>query len=172
MTRFEVTIRCGKCLHKYKRVLSAMDEADLERVQDPPCPKCKAAPKQAEIFDFKSGRTPAIGGSLVVKATDLTMQMTAEDYGMTDMKDLDKVGEGESAAPKLAPALQAQADSFFGGPGKRKNPLGMSSSQIMRAAVGGRFNTKDTVNPVALHAQTREKPPVNIVAGDGVTKGR
>jgi phage FluMu protein Com len=174
MTRFEVTIRCTSCHHKYKRTLKASSEAELDRMPDPPCPKCKTAAAESKIapFDVAGGRAPSVGGSLVVKATDYTMNATAEDYGMTDMRDFDKVREGEMTAPKLAPALQAQADNFFGGGGNRqkRNPMGMSQGQMLKAAVGGRFSTSDTPNPVAMHAQTRKRPPVNVVASDDVVR--
>lgn len=157
MTRFEVTLRCETCHHKYKRIMRDLDQAD------PPCPRCaKPARLNAQVLKF-NGKAPSVGGSLVVKATDYTAQATMEDYGMTDLRS--DVREGETAAPKLAPHMQAQADSFFGG-GGRKRVLGMNPGQIMKAAVGGRFSSPDSINPVQMQHQRREKPAVNVVASD------
>jgi hypothetical protein len=104
---------------------------------------------------------------------DQTYQIVSEDYKMTDMRD--NVREGETMAPKLAPRLQAMADNMFARPKQRGNPaagiFGLSPRAVMQAAVSGRFNTPDTVNPVATQHRNRDRAPIHIVAGDGV-KGR
>lgn len=169
-TRFQVTIRCQVCLHRYKRVMEAEDAETLDRIPDPPCPQCKKAQKVRRAkFD---GTAPAIGGSLVVRAVDQTAQIVMEDHKLSDLRS--DVREGETMAPKLAPRLQAMADNMFTRP-KRGNPaaglFGLPTRAVINAAVNGRFNTPDTINPVAVQHRNRDRPPVRIVAGDGV-KGR
>lgn len=172
MTRFKVTIRCQVCQHRYERVMVAEDEATLERIKDPPCPQCKRAQRvRKAVFN---GKAPAvIGASIVVRAIDQTAEIVMQDHKLTDLRS--DVREGETAAPKLAPRLQAMADNMFARP-KRGNPsaglFGLSTQAVMTAAVNGRFNTPDTVNPVAVQHRNRDRPPTRFVAGDGVASGR
>ena len=167
MTRFEVKIRCTVCNHRYKRILAADSEQALDYVPNPPCPKCSAA-EHVRGMDVGGGKAPAVTGALSVRAADTTAAIVMQDYGMTDLRD--NVREGESAAPKLPPAQQAAADNFFGGP-KRRNATGIMAlppQQLIKAATSGRFMTPDTVNPVATQHQHKDRPPIHIVAGDGV----
>lgn len=173
-TQFQVTIRCmnPECSHRYKRVMEAADAESLDYIPDPPCPKC-AVKRKAKKFDFKSGKAPAAGGSLIVRAVDTTLNMVSEDYGMTDLRT--NVREGESMAPKLPPKQQAMADNFFARPAggqRRRGPTGgifdLSPKAVMQAAVNGRFNTPDTPNPVAIQHRKRDAAPIHIVAGDGI----
>jgi hypothetical protein len=168
-TKFQVKLRCD-CGHRYVRTMEAADEAALETMPDPPCPKCSKAAVVRPPYPLADGKAPAVGGSLLARATDYTIEGTMQDYGMTDMRAPSEVREGESSAPKLAPAMQAQVDGFFGGPGKRRNPLGMNSAQILKAATAGRFMTPDTPNPVAIHAKAKDRPPINIVASDATLR--
>jgi hypothetical protein len=152
--------------------MEAEDAETLERVPDPPCPQCKKAQRVRRAkFD---GTAPAIGGSIVVRAVDQTAQIVMEDHHMTDLRS--DVREGETMAPKLAPRLQAMADNMFARPKQRGNPaagiFGLSPQAVMRAAVSGRFQTADTVNPVATQHRNRDRAPIHIVAGDGVGKNR
>lgn len=186
-TRFQVTIRCQVCQTRYKRVMEAEDVETLDRIPDPPCPQCKKAQKVRRAkFD---GTAPAIGGSLVVRAVDQTAEIAMANHGLSDLRDFSSVKEGESMAPKLAPHLQAMADGMFDR--RQKNPnagvagmppqfrqrhvapgiMGLPTRAVISAAINGRFNTSDSVNPVAIQHQKRDRPPVQIVAGDGV-KGR
>ncbi len=173
-TKFQVTLRCQACQHKYKRVMEADDEDSLDDIPDPPCPVCSKAARKPRGLDVSKGKAPGIGGNLAVKATDYTMNMVAQDYGMTDLRT--DAREGEAMAPKLPPRQQAMADNMFAKRGGRGvNPasiMGLDPRQVMRAAVGGRFNTPDTPNPVALQHKRRASAPVNIIAGDGVTPVR
>lgn len=151
--------------------MEAEDVETLERIPDPPCPTCKKAQKVRHAkFD---GTAPAIGGSLIVRAVDQTAQIVMEDHGMTDLRS--DVREGEAMAPKLAPRLQAMADNMFTRPKQRGNPgaglFGLPTQAVINAAVKGRFNTPDTINPVAVQHRAKDRPPVHIIAGDGV-KGR
>ena len=171
MTSFEVTIRCLTCSHRYKRTLRAASAEALDRMPDPPCPKCKTAAKAQRGLDVGAGRAPAVGGSLVVKATDYTAAATMEDYGLTDLRS--DVREGEMAVPKLPTAQQHAVDNFFGGPiarsGRRR--FGAAPLPTLKAAVSGRYMTPDTANPIAMQNAKRERPPINVVAGDGVKRG-
>lgn len=168
MTRFQVTISCTACGHRYKRIMTAPDADALEAIPDPPCPSC-TKPLRQRGMKF-NGRAPSVGGSLVVRAVDHTAQIVMEDHKMTDLRS--DVREGESMAPKLAPRLQAMADNMFTRPKGRSNPavgiMGMNPRAIVNAAVNGRFNTSDTVNPIAIQHQKRDRPPIQIVGGDGV----
>lgn len=168
-TRFKVSIKCLACGHRYARVMRAMDEYELETIPDPPCPCCEKAGR-IPAFNYESGKAPAAIGSLLAQAVDTTAQIVMEDHGMTDLRD--NVREGETAAPKLAPKLQAMADGMFARPKNRRRPTGgifdLPPAAIMRAAVGGRFMTPDTAQPVAVQHAKRDRAPIHIVAGDGV----
>ena len=152
--------------------MEAADEKELAEKSDPPCPKCRAKARKRRGLDM-NGRAPAVGGSLVVRAVDTTAEIVMEDHGMTNLRD--DAREGESMAPKLPPAQQAMADNFFKRPTRRGNApgiFGMSNQSIINAAVNGRFKTADTVDPVATQHRAKERPPIRIVAGDGVKPGR
>lgn len=168
-TRFQVRIRCTACGHRYKRVLAAEDEEALAEMPDPPCPACKEASKRA-AFDF-NGPAPAIGGNIAVRAMDDTMNMVAQDYGMTDLRTDGR--EGETMAPKLPPAQQAMADSFFSRPRNRNLPaiMQMSPRAVMASAVAGRFMTPDTAQPIAAHHKRRDPVRARLITGDGVPRG-
>lgn len=166
-TAFEVRIRCISCGTKYKRTMRAADENELAALPDPPCPSCKKAEKVRGMA-FGTGIVPSIGGSLIAKAVDTTAEIVMQDYKMGDLRS--DVREGESMAPKLAPKLQAMADNMFTRPrgGNPNNIMGLPTQALIKAAVGGRWNTKDTVNPVAVQHAAKSRPPISIIAGDGV----
>jgi hypothetical protein len=170
VTRFQITIRCTICDHRYKRTMEAPDESALEELPDPPCPQCKKVAER-RVFDYQSGKAPGVIGAPVTKAIDYAMEGIAQDYGMTDIRD--NVKEGESAAPKLPPRQQVMADNFFARPkGRRGAQMGglfsMPTRAVMAAAVNGRFNSPDTANPIAMQHAAKDAAPVRIVAGDGV----
>ena len=163
MTRFQVTLRCTACGHKYKRVLKAESELELQFMSDPPCPICTHVHKTIGM-DVGGGKAPGVVGSLHAKAIDATAQIVMEDHNMTDLRD--NVHMGESAAPKLPPRLQAQADNMFTRPKNLNIFNGLSTPQIIKAASSGAFMTKDTVNPVVTHHASRTSVPINIIARD------
>lgn len=173
MTRYKVTIRCQVCQTRYERVMQAEDAETLERVPDPPCPKCRKRQKvRTAAF---TGKAPAVvGANITVRAIDQTAQIVMEDQKLGDLRS--DVREGETMAPKLAPRLQAMADNMFARP-KRGNPAGgifsLPPRAVLQAAVSGRFQTPDTVNPIATQHRNRQRPDVHIIAGDGVNpRGR
>jgi hypothetical protein len=162
MTKFQLTIRCTSCGHRYKRTVSAPDEETLAVLPDPPCPSCNKKAKRKR-FDFQ-GKAPAVGGSLVVRAMDTTMNIVAEDHNMTDLNT--DAREGSTMAPKLPPRQQAMADNFFHKPKGGRNAGGLfslSPQAIRQAAVSGRFNTPDTPNPIAVQHARKDRAPIHVV---------
>ena len=172
MTRFQLSCRCTSCGLKFRRVIEAESEADIVYGQAPPCPTCARGQKsKVAKFDFHSRKAPAAGGSLRVRAIDTTAQIVMEDYGMSDLKD--RVYEGETAAPKLPPKLQTMADNMFARPkSPRRQQLGgifgLPTQAVIKAAVGGRYMTPDTAQPIAEHHKRRDKAATIFVAGDGI----
>jgi len=164
MSRFLVRLRCTSCAHRFKRIMSAEDEMHLAELPDPPCPHCGVIQKKRGM-DVAGGRAPAVGGSLAVRAVDETAKIVMEDHGLTDLRS--DVREGESMAPKLPPVLQARADNFFSAPRARRNPAGgifsLPPAAVMKAAVGGRFMTPDTVVPMASQ-RAADRPNIHVVA--------
>lgn len=169
-TKFQVTIRCHVCDTRYKRVMEALDAETLALLPDPPCPSCKRKARKRRGLDLTTGKAPSVGGSLRVRAVDQTAQIVMQDHGMTDLRS--DVREGETMAPKLAPRLQAMADNMFRRPGRKQGPSGtifdLPPQAVVRAAVTGRFKTRDTVDTIAAHHRKRDSAPVRIIAGDGV----
>ena len=168
MGKFQVTIRCTACRHRYKRVMSAEDEDSLAYVPDPPCPVCARA-TQVPKFEF-NGKAPAAIGSLHVRAVDQTADIVMKDHGLTDMKD--NVREGESSVMPLPPRQQAMADNFFSRPrgaGRRHSGdiFQLPPRAVLQAAVSGRFSTPDTVNPVATQHAAKSSAPIHIIAAAG-----
>lgn len=164
MTRFQITLRCTSCAHKFKRILSAEDEMHLAELPDPPCPRCNVVQRKRGM-DIAAGKAPAVGGSLAARAVDATAEIVMQDHGMTDLRS--DVREGESMAPKLPPKQQALADNFFSAPRARRNPAGgifsLPPAAVMKAAVGGRFMTPDTVVPMASQ-RAADRPNIHVVA--------
>lgn len=114
-------------------------------------------------------RAPGIGGSIVGKAIDLTERMVTEDYGQSDIKNLDSVRVGESAVKRLSPVQQEKVDNFFGGP-KKPNPAMAHAVSLMgaRAMAGsyapaqGRHITDYVLSP---ENGPKLKPPIRVIAG-------
>ena len=167
--RWEVKLRCPACGHRYKRVLKAESKEAVDAIPDsalPPCPCCKTA-ERVRGLDFNTPRAPAhVGGNVHVKAIDETAKIVMEDYKLGDLRS--DVRPGETATPKLAPHLQAQADGFFGG---RKaaglNPiLGRAAARALSGQA--RAGTPDVVG--AVH-KAKAMPPTKFIAGDGIKGG-
>lgn len=117
-------------------------------------------------MDYTSNRAPAaIGMSTMTRAIDETAKITMEDHGLTDLRS--DVRQGETMTPKLAPALQKQADAVFGGQ-SRKTLRGVNPA-VLRARINagalqpGQRGQPDVVGD--LH-KARYKPPVNVIASD------
>lgn len=139
------------------------------------CPNCTKVLK-ARGIDLSLGTAPAsIGQNVGIKAIDETAKIVMQDYGMTDLRT--DVRPHETAAPKLAPALQQQADNFFVGRGKRHPQLRTQPAALGAAAIRGAFRQQPGYEPVAaLHgmnpvARDTIRPKTRIVAGEGRSKG-
>jgi hypothetical protein len=151
-------LRCGKEYHWTAKSVTAKDR---------PCPReaCKEAAyrekwekEQANIARVIEFREPPghIGDKPIVKAVDRTAEIVMQDHGMTDLRD--NLREGDTMAPKLAPAMQQAADNFF-----TQNPLrdrGVGSRQaemIRRRALAGHYRNMAT-SPTIVGGTTGESP--------------
>lgn len=174
---------CTACGHRWKgKSVSALqgrsaEEDALYRIQmhgTPPCPNC-AAEQERRGIDLSLNKAPAqVGQNIGVKAIDETAKIVMEDYGMGDLRT--DVRPGETAAPKLPPAQQFQADNFFGAPGQRRVmaardpqtgrmvPMRSNPTTIGRAAVAGAYRQSNDLTVGSLSEKNR--PPVRVVAGD------
>lgn len=161
--KYEIALRCGTCGHKYRRRVNSLDDPD------PPCPRCETAARTRGI-DFASSRAPAVIGSNVhVRAIDATAQIVMEDHKLGDLRS--DVRPGETAAPKIAPHLQKQADNFFmGRKSMAGNPMQPIFARAAAAAMSGaaRDGTPDVVG--ATH-KAKMMPKTRFIAGDGVSGG-
>lgn len=180
--RYRPSYHCKECSHVWKGKpasslsgLSAEQDAEYRVAMfgTPPCPNCGAVTTPRGI-DLSLNKAPAtIGANLQVKAIDETQKIVTEDYGLSDIRS--DVRPGETATPKLAPALQRQADNFFMGRGKSHPDLpqraSLNPSFLRQAALKGAFRQPQGYQPVEnLHSASPEvrehiKPPIRIVAG-------
>ncbi len=124
MAKYRSTYRCTDCNYNYERITHYLPK------KEPACPVCKKTKRVKSKgvvsenmpgFDnggiqsmIDSNKAPSVGGSIAVRAVDETAKMVMEDYGMTDLNMGSTTRAGDTCAPKLAPHLQAQADSMFG----------------------------------------------------------
>lgn len=182
---YRVKCKCLRCGHVYYS-----RPAKVVPKKDPPCPRkaCKAAiaaeqaAKEAEHIQtmVTTGETPAVtGAKVIVKAIDQTMNIVAEDYKMTDLKD--NIRAGDTVAPALTPRQREMSKNFWGG-GKikeRRNPTylrgigGNQGQSLGEKALTGSFLpniagaaprdsiTGDTML-TKIHSE-RYSPPVNII---------
>lgn len=170
--RYRVTLRCLRCNHTYSRVVKNITGAN------PPCPRkaCKAAALEEEVEKrarnmariLETGKAPGhIGENVTVKAIDETASVVMQDYGLTDLKD--SIRPGESMAPKLPPAQQAQADGFFGGEAvrKRNNLNKRQMDNLGRRAMAGAFRGM-AVNPTSVVPGSRGESPLRIVGTERI----
>jgi len=185
--RYRTRYTCTACSHKWKGTPVSAHEG-LTPEQDalyqaemhgtPPCPNC-GIDQRTRGIDLTLNKAPAsVGQSLGVKAIDETARIVMQDYGLTDLRS--DVRQGETTAPKIAPALQAQADNFFGAPGKRRTmaardpqtgrvvPLRTNPNLIGRAAIAGAYRQSNAATVGGLSEARRL--PVKVIAGD--TTGR
>lgn len=170
--RYRITYRCSRCGHEYNRVTTKLDR------KDPPCPKmeCRVARalEEKELADFNMARMleeQRPPGQLVqsnaIKAIDATAAMVMKDYGLTDLRD--NIKPGEIAAPKLPPAQQRAADSFFSGAEVAKQAGGARLQARVKSlgaqAIAGAFRS-GAVNPARINAAAGIQPgtpPLRLV---------
>jgi hypothetical protein len=156
--RYKITCHCVRCGHKWARITKDPDSPD------PPCPNLACGETPVTIgMDLSSNKAPAaIGGNISVKAIDETAKIVMQDYGMTDLRS--DVREGESAAPKLPPRQQQQADNYFGGGAGRRPMRGFNPAAHAAAAMRGQLSDAGSTNRSigAAHAN-RLRPPVHLI---------
>jgi hypothetical protein len=176
-SRYRAKYHCRFCGHAWKGPVYRTENAAVSAAV-PECPNCAKVLK-ARGIDLTIPRAPSVvGANLRVKAVDDTAAMVMQDYKLGDLNSDAYVGQ--IAAPKLAPALQAQADNFFVGRGKRNSVLAQKTAAYGQAAIRGAFSQQrhGAVEPVGgLHSMSptdREviRPKISVVAGDGVRPPR
>lgn len=133
------------------------------------CPRCGSM--EVKHMGSIDHRVIAKSSQNMIKALDATAKMTMDTYGMSNLNMNSNMKPGDSCAPKLAPRLQTQADSFFNGGGlPHANRIGAN-------AMAGAY--RDPVNnPVAkLHASKvapkfnlTQAPPVNVKQGAKISQ--
>ena len=177
--KYRAKFRCAECGHTWTgKWHKAPPKAD-EPCPNPSCAQVRQL-KQAnlEIANLKrmiaEGRPPAhVGSNNQVKAVDFTAEAVMQDYGLTDLKD--NIRQGESMAPKLAPAAQQAADNYFAPP-KVDQSLKMRDmgSGRMRVASAAQLNkiaeraragayARRGVNPTeVLPEKTKHLPPLQV----------
>lgn len=163
MPMFKVTCRCATCGTRWNYRTKNPDRAD------PPCPNLDCGIQGEPIgMDLSLNKAPAaVGMNISVKAIDETAKIVMEDYGMTDLRS--DVRETESAAPKLPPVLQQQADNFFGGGPKGGRRPGINLAQHARAALAGSFSSPSLQDRTigAAHRARLAKPTITVATERG-----
>lgn len=89
----------------------------------------------------------------MIRALDAVAEGTMKTYGMTDLNLNSNNREGDNCAPKLAPRLQTQVDSFFN---HSQSPYAAQMQRAGSAALAGAH--RDPGNPVAQLHNQRVKP--------------
>lgn len=150
--RYTFSFGCKDCGHKWSKTMAT---ADPYNIKTPACPKCKKKRKERDGMNeiLSSGRPPGIvGANPVNRALDMTQEMVAEDYSLTNLKDPTQIRAGESQVPLIHPTQQRMADNFFS-PRKALKPVGMDqfAPLIARGALAGNVSPKNTgsVDPIA-----------------------
>lgn len=159
MSKYQLVLRCKnwRCQHKYKRTVEAADDEAVKLVPNPPCPKCSKKPERRDAemqatpplphdgVDFENRKAPGlIGNNVTVKAIDMTAEIVMRDHNLTNLRD--DVRQGETMAPRLAPAMQQAADNMFKPGAGSANPRkqAMMKKLAARALQGGlRHNAVD-----------------------------
>lgn len=144
---------CNDCYCNFKQ---KTDDLPKEK---PPCPKCESA---NVIWRGTPVTVISDKGKTQNKAIDITAETVMQDYKMTDLRS--DVRQGENMAPKLAPKLQAQADSFFGGKGGGKRQT-FNQKRIMAQVNSGALRDPGADVVSRLHAN-KHTVPVHTIASD------
>jgi hypothetical protein len=121
-------------------------------------------------MDFSSHRAPARGGSAIGKARDFAESEAARQISATDLRTPHR--PGDTMAPRLPAAQQAQADAFFSGgrfgggprrPSQPDRPQPALNPTTLAAVNSGAFANNPDAQFVAALVSQRRKPPVNYV---------
>lgn len=183
--KYRMTFKC-KCGGVFKKITTDPN------LMSAACPECRSAERKTKLVRMGDGavtdadllaekmvkklmETPEFQERLLAKmmspipqqaqtrnkAIDTTADIVMEDYKMGDLKD--RVYQGESMAPKLAPPLQKQADAMFSG--RKSKSLPINAAAIARAAMAGAYAPHNTggINPVAMQHKSGIRPPVKII---------
>lgn len=179
--KYKITFKCHdfECGQEFVKITTN------PKMEDAKCPACKKRREQHRMYRVGDGAvsdeeayrtlnpTPqipprlmedgkpvpsiSIGGSVQGKAIDSTAEIIMQDYKMTDLRD--DARTGETAAPKLPPAMQQQVDTFFT---PKKNPgIPFNAQQLGRAAMRGAYKN-NSADIGAIHRNT-PKPNIEIV---------
>lgn len=163
--RYRFNYTCDRCGHSFSKTGFAAPK------RDPDCPNPSCV-EVAEISAMKiemanlrrmleEQKTPGIvGANNTVKAIDYTANGVMEDFGMTNLKD--NIREGEGVAPNLPPVQQAQADNYFGahkdtkavdfGTNRPRTVRAKQMEMLGKRAIAGSF-AKMAVGPMAVIPQ-------------------
>ena len=118
-------------------------------------------------------RGPAhIGGNKMVAAVDQTAEIVMKDYGLTDLKD--RVGPGETMAPKLPPQQQALADTMFNGgtrdvkvkdvlTGRTETVQAAQMNRIGKRAIAGAYRGMAVAPNSVIPERMRNQSPLQLV---------
>lgn len=176
--KYDVTCKCLRCNHTYRKRVPEKHYLEMlnGRRQDPPCPRkaCKQALIDAEIERkarnlasmFESQRAPGTFSNNT-RAIDATDKIVSTDYGMTNLRDQDRVRMNETSVAKLPSAQQEAVDNFWGGPKRQQDPRMNARMRSMgAAAIAGGLQGNASADPVLSAITSRKyRPPVKIVAG-------
>jgi hypothetical protein len=155
-----ITERCTDCGHKWRfKAFSADKSGDDVPVQE--CPKCEKV--QVDIgMDVAAGKAPGIGGNPAVRAMDISMEITAEQYGLTNLETDGRVGA--TMAPKLPAQQQAAADGMFDAKARGK-VQGFARNPILARArmMAGALQAGKDPNAVVAGPTRPQTPAVNAI---------
>lgn len=162
-----MTASCPSCRSKERKTkfirMGDGPVTDQDLLAEKIAQKLRETPEWQESYR-KAVLSPIPQSSRIqTKAVDETAKIVMEDHKLGDLKDT--VHQGEAAAPKLAPKLQTQADSFFTAR-RSRNTAGINTQAIARQALGGAYSPARTgaINPVAEQHKSKIRVPANIIA--------
>lgn len=173
---YDIKCKCLRCSRVYVKRVSERFYLELIKgnKSDPPCPRkaCKAAIAAEEIERKAKNMVALIASQRApgtfsngTRAIDVTNRIVSEDYGLTNLRDDDRVRPDESSAPKLDPARQAMADSFFGGGRIAANPMMQARMANAAALAGSGALAPARGDHIIDHVMNRKyKPPYKVIA--------
>jgi hypothetical protein len=164
--RYRVAFQCAICGHGWSRIYKSIPKVD------PPCPnkRCAAdreiAQLRAESANLKrmlsEQKAPGhIGDNNLNKAWDITQNIVAQDYGVTNLND--RPYEGENMVAKQPPKIQAAIDNFFSGP--KSKPSAIGETQNRQSQIQSRVAAHLTRKAIAGAYRGMAVPPTAIAPG-------
>jgi len=176
---YKSSYRCSDCKYQFEKITKNLPK------KEPNCPKCKKMNRvnfKSSVSDkthpmkqepeFFVGGTPdnpkqscSVGGaSNFNKAWDMTQEMVAQDYQLTDLNT--NLRTGDNMVPKLRPDLETKVDSVFAA---QKPVMGQDLSatlnkNLTRQINAGAFkNYGGSGDVVARQQNSGFKPTTNII---------